>query len=176
MKFVSGILAALSLTASTAVAQQTQGPPLPVNVPNVTLTDLDRNPTGFSEYGKKHLMIFYVDPDAQRQNREFQAELEARQPELYSPDIQSYAVLNLGDTILPGAIVRAIADRRTKGQPTVSLADADHALRDAWGLGDCNGKFCLLFVTREGALVYFRAGVFTEQDKSDFYATVERYQ
>jgi hypothetical protein len=170
------ISAALLFTALQAAAQQKQGPQLPVKVPDVILTDLDRNPTGFSEYGAKHLMIFYVDPDAYRQNREFQAELEARQPELYSPMIQSYAVINLADTILPNSIVRTIADRRTKGQPSISLADPSHALSDAWELGDCNGKFCLLFVTAEGELVYFRSGVFSELDKSDFYDIVARYK
>jgi hypothetical protein len=175
MRLVIVILAAL-LFSVAAAAQQTQGPRLPVKVPDVTLTDLDRHPTGFSEYGRKHLMIFYVDPDAHRQNREFQAELEARQPELYSPGIQSYAVLNLADTILPNGLVRSIAERRTRGQPSISLADADGKLRDAWGLGDCNGKFCLLFVTCEGELVYFRSGVFTERDKADFYDTVAKYQ
>ncbi len=164
------------LSIPTAAAQQTQGPRLPAKVADVTLTDLDKNPTGFSEYGHKHLMIFYVDPDAHRQNREFQAELEARQPELYSPDIQSYAVLNLKDTILPNGIVRSIADRRTKGQPSISLADTNRVLSTEWGLGDCNGKFCLLFVTRDGELVYFRAGEFTAQDRADFYDTVAQYQ
>ena len=168
------ILAVLSI--STAAAQQTQGPQLPVKVSDVTLTDLDKNPTGFSEYGKKHLMIFYVDPDVHRQNKEFQAELEARQPELYSPDIQSYAVINLKDTILPNGIVRAIADRRTKGQPSISLADDARILPAAWSLGDCNGKFCLLFVTRDCELVYFRSGEFTAQDEADFYDTVAKYQ
>jgi hypothetical protein len=157
-------------------AQQTQGPVLPVVVPNVTLTDFDKNPMSMPDYGKKHMMIFYVDPDAHRQNREFQAELEAKRPELYSPYIQAYAIINLKDTIWPNALVRSIADRRTRGQPSVNMADGGHILRDAWGLGDCNGKFCLLFVTREGELVYFRAGEFTPRDEADFYAIVARYQ
>lgn len=168
------ILAALSFSA--AVAQPKQGPMLPVHVENVTLTDLDKNPTGLADYGKKHLMIFYVDPDAHRQNREFQAKIEAQQQELYSPNIQAYAIINLKDTILPNGLVRSIADRRTRGKPSVNLADANHLLRDTWGLGDCNGKFCLLFVTKEAELVYFRAGEFTEQDKKDFYDTVEKYK
>lgn len=159
-----------------AFAQQTQGPALPARVPNVTLTDLDKNLMSLPDYGKKHMMIFYVDPDAHRQNREFQADVEARQPELESPNIQAYAILNLKDTILPNALVRSIADRRTRGKPSVNLADANRILRDAWNLGDCNGKFCVLFVTRDCELVYFRAGDFTDRDVADFYATVKRYQ
>ncbi len=174
MRWSAIILATLSISAATA--QQTQGPVLPVIVSDVTLTDLDKNPTGLVDYGKKHMMIFYVDPDAHRQNREFQAEIEAKEQELYSPNIQSYAIINLKDTIYPNGIVRAIAERRTRGKPSINLADAGHILRDAWQLGDCNGKFCLLFVTRDRELVYFRAGEFTAQDEADFYDTVAKYQ
>ncbi len=180
MKRLFVILAALSLSAAiapaTASAQQKQGPELPVKVPDVTLTDLDKMPTALADYGRKHMMIFYVDPDAHRQNREFQAEIEARQDELASTGIQAYAIINLKDTILPNSLVRSIADRRTRGKPSVNLADADRILSTAWGLGDCNGKFCVLFVTDECELVYFRSGVFTPQDEADFYATVAKYQ
>lgn len=175
MKRCFVILTALSFSV-TAWAQQTQGPRLPVNVPNVTLTGLNKNPADFPDYGEKHMMIFYVDPDAHRQNREFQTELEAKQQELYSPGIQAYAIVNLKDTIYTNAIVRAIAERRTKDNPSVNLADAGRILPGAWGLGDCNGKFCLLFLNRDCELVYFRAGEFTTQNKADFYDTVARYR
>ncbi len=168
------LIAAIALPLMLS-AQQKQGPKLPVHVPNVTLTDLDKDPAQFADYGKKHLMIFYVDPDAHKQNADFQAQIEV-DPNLASPNIQAYAVLNLKDTALPNGIVRSMADKRTKGKPSVNLADANRILRDAWKLGDCNGKFCLLFVTREGELVYFRAGDFTEQDKKDFYDTIAKYK
>ena len=175
MRRLLAIIALLSVFAA-AKAQQTQGPRVPVRVENVALTDLDKNPADLADYGKKHMMIFYVDPDAHRQNREFQAEIEARQQELYSADIQAYAIINLKDTVYPNAIVRAIAERRTKGKPSINLADDNRILSTAWGLGNCNGKFCVLFVTRECELVYFRAGEFTAEDVADFYDTVAKYQ
>ena len=168
------LLAAIVLP-TLLVAQQKQGPTLPVHVSNVTLTDLDKHAAQFADYGKKHLMIFYVDPDAHRQNADFQAQIEVDK-NLQSPNIQAYAVLNLKDTALPNGIVRSMADKRTKGKPSINLADTNRILRDAWKLGDCNNKFCLLFVTKEGQLVYFRAGDFTEQDKKDFYDTVAKYK
>ena len=174
MRFLLAIVALL-LFAATAAAQQKQGPQLPAQVKNVTLTDLDKNPVGIADYGRKHLMIFYVDPDAHRQNAQFQADIEADKS-LLSPNIQAYAVINLKDTILPNSLVRSIADRRTRGKPSVNLADAGRILSTAWDLGNCNNKFCLLFVTREGELVYFRAGEFTAQDERDFYDTVARYK
>lgn len=165
------------LPAFGLFAQQKQGPALPAKVSNVTLTDLDKNPKGLVDLGKKHLMIFYVDPDHHRQNAAFQAEVESKQAELYSPDIQPYAIINLKDApLLPNSLVRELADRRTKGKPSVNLADAARILSSAWGLGDCNNKFCVLFVTRECELVYFRAGEFTAQDVQDFYDTVEKYK
>jgi hypothetical protein len=163
------------LLPMTLPAQQKQGPALPVRVANVTLTDLDKNPVQFADYGKKHMMIFYVDPDAHRQNAQFQADIEVDKS-LHSPNIQAYAVLNLKDTALPNGIVRSMAEKRTKGKPSINLADSGRILRDAWSLGDCNNKFCLLFVTKSGELIYFRAGEFTEQDKKDFYDTVAKYK
>ncbi|MDR2890357.1 MAG: hypothetical protein LBV18_01930 [Alistipes sp.] len=175
----TAVLAAFVLPAllslATAMAQQTQGPRLPATIPNVNLTDLDKVAMSLPDYGRKHMMIFYVDPDAHRQNRDFQTDVEARQPELESPNIQAYAILNLKDTILPNALVRSIADRRTRGKPSVNLADDNRILSTAWGLGDCNGKFCVLFVTRDRQIVYFRAGDFTDRDVAEFYATVKRY-
>jgi hypothetical protein len=169
------LVLALAVPFMTLFAQQTGGPKLPVKVPNVTLTDLDKNPTDFGEYGKKHLMIFYVDPDAHKQNQDFQAQLETN-PRAASPNFQAYAVLNLKDTALPNGIVRSMADKRTKGKPSINLADDNRILSGAWGLGDVNNKFCLLFVTREGELVYFRAGEFTDQDKKDFFAICDKYR
>ncbi len=168
------MLVAMVLPAMLS-AQQKQGPKLPVHVPNVTLTDLDKNPMQFADYGKKNMMIFYVDPDAHKQNADFQARIETDK-NLQSPNIQAYAVLNLKDTALPNGIVRSMAEKRTKGKPSINLADSDRILRDAWKLGDCNGKFCLMFVTKEGELVYFRAGEFTAQDIKDFYDTVAKYK
>ncbi len=166
---------AVALPFVAVFAQQKQGPLLPVKVPNVELTDLDKNPSMFPDYGKKHMMIFYVDPDAHKQNKKFTEELEENNKEV-SPNIQGYAVLNLKDTVFPNGIVRSIADKRTKGKPSINLADPNRALREAWNLGDCNNKFCLLFVTKDCELVYFRAGEFTEEDIADFYTVFNSYK
>lgn len=170
------LVLAVAMPFMALYAQQTQGPKLPVKVPDVELTDLDKNPMKFADYGKKHMMVFYVDPDVgNKQNVKFTEELEAN-GKAVSPDIQGYAVLNLKDTGYPNGIVRSMAEKRTKGKPAINLADASHILRDAWKLGDVNNKFCLMFVTKDCELVYFRAGELTEQDKQDFYDTLEKYK
>ena len=46
----------------------------------------------------------------------------------------------------------------------------------AWGLGDCNNKFVLLFVTKEGELVFMRKGELSEADKEAFYKVLDQYR
>ena len=58
---VIAMLAALSLTASAAMAQG-----LPRKVNNVEVLDLDGKPTKLPYWGEKNLMIFYVDPATSR--------------------------------------------------------------------------------------------------------------
>ena len=60
---VIAMLAALSLTASAAAAQE-----LPRKVNNVEVLDLDGKPAKLPYWGEKNLMIFYVDPDRHKQN------------------------------------------------------------------------------------------------------------
>ena len=67
---VIAMLAALSLTASAAAAQE-----LPRKVNNVEVLDLDGKPTKLPYWGEKNLMIFYVDPDRHKQNNDFTVEL-----------------------------------------------------------------------------------------------------
>ena len=76
------MLTAFALTTAVATAQD-----LPRKVSNVEISDLNKNPTQLPHYGEKNLMIFYVDPDARKQNEAFTYELEenhrAESPETY---------------------------------------------------------------------------------------------
>ena len=49
-------------------------------------------------------------------------------------------------------------------------------LSTAWNLGDCNNKFVLMFVTKEGELVFLRKGVLSDADKEAFYEVLENYK
>lgn len=173
--------AAMIFAPLTAIfAQQKQGPALPVKVSNLNLTDLDKNPKNFVDYGKKCLMIFYVDPDVgENSNKSFTDELESS-GRAVSPNIQGYSVLNLKDTGYPNAIVRSIAEKKTKGKPAINLADADRIVSTNWKLGSCDNKFCVLFVNKAGELVYFRAAVkganLTAQDIKDFNEVLAKYK
>ena len=173
--------ALLVLPLAMLFAQQKQGPTLPAKVSNPAgLTDLDKNAKNFVDYGKKCLMIFYVDPDVgEDSNKKFTDELESS-GRAVSPNIQGYSVLNLKDSGYPNSIVRAMAEKKTKGKPAINLADDSRILSTKWGLGDCNNKFCVLFVNKAGELVYFRAAVkgadLTAQDVKDFNDVVAKYK
>ena len=56
------------------------------------------------------------------------------------------------------------------------LADHDRILSKAWGLGDCNNKFVLMLVSRDGEMLYLRKGELTEEDKAEFYRIVALYR
>lgn len=125
-------------------------------------------------FGEKNLLIFYVDPDARKQNLAFTDSLETHP--LGNPSLESFGVINLKDTSLPNGLIRAVARAKEKKTGAAIYTDPDRLLSRAWGLGDCNGKFVILFVTREGKVVFARWGKFDENDKRDFYAVVSAYR
>ncbi|MBR1993944.1 MAG: hypothetical protein IJ990_00160 [Alistipes sp.] len=127
------------------------------------------------EFGKKHLLIFYVDPDRHKQNEAFTYELEENH-RAESPNIEAFGVLNLKDTFLPNALVRSLAKKRTEKNGALVLADEDRTLATKWGLGDCNNQFVLIFVSNKGELVFLRKGELSEQDKEEFYKVIEQYK
>ncbi len=67
--------------------------------------------------------------------------------------------MNLKDApMVPNSMARNMARKRTAKNGATVLADQDRILSTAWNLGDCNNKFVLMFVTKEGELVFLRKG------------------
>ena len=161
----------LTLAASAAAAQE-----LPRKVNNVEVLDLDGNPAKLPHWGEKNLMIFYVDPDRHKQNNDFTVELEENH-RAQSDNIFGFGVMNLKDApMVPNGMARNMAKKRTAKNGALVLADQDRILSKAWELGDCNNQFVLMIVSKEGELVFLRKGVLSEQDKADFYETIEKYK
>ena len=168
---VIGMLAAFTLAASAAAAQE-----LPRKVDNVEVLDLDGNPAKLPHWGEKNLMIFYVDPDRHKQNNDFTVELEENH-RAQGDNIFGFGVMNLKDApMVPNGMARNMAKKRTAKNGALVLADQDRILSTAWELGDCNNQFVLMIVSKEGELVFLRKGVLSEQDKADFYETIEKYK
>jgi hypothetical protein len=148
---------------------------LPHKVENLELVDLNGNATTLPMWGEKNLLIFYVDPDRHSQNNEFTVEMEEKHLAA-GENIYGLGILNLRDTWLPNNIVGSIARKRTEKNGATIVADKGRFVSEKWGLGDCNNKFVLLLVSKEGELIFCRKGEFTEQDKKEFFEAIEPYR
>lgn len=164
-------MAGITLAISTATAQK-----LPRKVHDVTLIDLYKQSTQLPYFGQKHLLIFYVDPEVHKQNEAFTYEIEENHA-ADSPDIYGFGIINAKDAPwYPNGIIRSMARKRTEKNGALVLMDENRILARQWGLGDCDDCFVMLFVTKEGELVFMRKGEFSEQDKRDFYKMIEQYK
>ena len=146
-------------------------------VPNVEVLDLDGNPAMLPQWGKKNLLIFYVDPDRHKQNEDFTIEMEQNH-RAAGDNLYGFGVINLKDSWypIPDSTVRNMARKRTEKNGATVITDPDRLMSEAWGLGDCNNQFVLMIVTKEGELVYVHKGEYTEKDKEEFYRFVEAYK
>lgn len=143
---------------------------------NVKLLDLEGNAAKLPYFGEKNLMIFYVDPDRHKQNEDFTIELEQNH-RADSENIYGFGVMNLKDApMIPNGMARNMARKRTEKNGATVLADQERTLSTAWGLGDCNNKFVLMFVNKEGELVFLRKGELSEADKQAFYKVLDQYR
>ena len=160
-------------------------PENPYRVINPTIATLTNDLSDLPDYGSRHMFLFYVDPESyviESANRDLEKELKADgklglEGKTYSPDIQGYAVLNLADTKLPSGLIRTVV-RMVLGKnvPSLNYADNDHSLRNAWKLPDVNNKFVLMFITKDGDLVFYRESPMTPEDKELMYSTIQRYR
>lgn len=141
----------------------------------VEIRDVSNNPVMMPRLGEVNLLIFYVDPDHYKQNRKFIDYLTAHS--ILCDSIDSYGIVNLKDApLLPSRIVRSIMRRKSRTTGGIIYTDPNHAVRDAWELGDVNNKFILIFINRNRVIEFYRYGEFTEQDKEDFFRVVDRHR
>lgn len=160
-------------------------PENPYKVVNPSIVTLTNDVSDLPDYGSRHMFLFYVDPESyvtESANRALEKELKADGAmgwagKTYSPKIQGYAVLNLADTKLPSGLVRGIV-RLVLGKniPSLNYADNDHSLRNAWKLPDVNNKFVLMFIDKDGNLVFYRESPMSPEDKELMYNTIQRYR
>ena len=168
-----------TLTAYTAGAQNDlknqSMQPLPHKVENITLKDLNNKPMQLPFFGEKNIIFFYIDPDKHNQNEALTYEMERRHTGT-GPNIEGFGILNLKDTMLPNALIRTMARKRTEKNKAIVLTDDNRDLARAWGLGDCNNCFALIVVTKEGELIYCKKGELTQQEQDDFFEFIEAYR
>ena len=171
------LLIATLFVASVAMAQN-QDENLPRKVENVTIKDLYGNPYKLPHFGEKNLLIFYVDPDAylaMNKNNKFAEELEEN-GRAAGPEIYGFGILNFPDTWLPKNLLRKICRKRVEKNGATIIEDPDHSFKNAWGLGDCDKKFMLLIVSKEGELVYILRDEVDAEGKELFYSIIDKYR
>lgn len=176
-KIVIAFVCAASLACTATVRAQEEDLNLPRKVENIELTDLYGKPARMPMWGEKNLLIFYVDPDRPRQNHDFTVEMEENH-RAAGDNIYGFGIVNLRDSWYPVSddFIRKICRKRTEKNGATIICDADSSIRDKWDLGNCNNKFLIMIVTREGELVYCHKGEYTEEEKEEFYSIVNQYR
>ena len=173
--FIS-LAALIAMAMPVCAAEPTDAAKVPHKVNNVTINDLNGDKTSLPMWGEKNLMIFYVDPDKHKQNEDFTVELEENH-RASGENLYGFGVMNLKDApMVPNGLARKMAAKRTAQNGATVLADQDRVLSTSWQLGDCNNKFVLMIVSKEGELVFLRKGELTAEDKAEFYRVVENYK
>ena len=150
----------------------------PRKVENLTINDINGNPTTLPEFGQKNLLIFYVDPDSYLKggaNKKLSDELEEN-GRAAGAAIRGFGVMNFPDTGLPKNMVRNMARKRAAKNGATILDDDQQLLKKEWGLGDCNNKFVLMVVSKEGELVYCAKDDLDEAGIEAFYQFIDKYR
>ena len=169
------LLLAVMFVASAVEAQELSQPR---KVENLTINDINGNPTTLPQFGEKNLLIFYVDPDSYLKggaNKKLSDALEENGRAAGSA-IRGFGVMNFPDTGLPKNMVRNMARKRAAKNGATILDDDQQLLKKAWGLGDCNNKFVIMIVTKEGELVYCAKDDLDDAGVENFYNVVDKYR
>ena len=170
-------------TLATATAQKHKEvvddrPTLPHKIDNVTVRVVKGDLTKLPYFGEKNLFVFYIDPDVGltgNRTYRFTDDIEERGVDK-GPNLFGFGILNLKDTFLPKNLIRKLAAKRTEKNHGLVLDDSNHTVRDAWGLGDCNNKFVLMVVSKEGELVYCAKDDLDEAGVEAFYQFIDKYR
>lgn len=174
MKKIFLLLAAM-FVATSVEAQELS---LPRKVKNLTIKDIAGNSVTLPEFGEKNLLIFYVDPDSYLKggaNKKLSDELEEN-GRAAGAAIRGFGVMNFPDTGLPKNMVRKIARKRVEKNGATILDDDQQLLKKQWGLGDCNNKFVIMIVSKEGELVYCAKDDLDAAGIEAFYKIVDKYR
>jgi hypothetical protein len=176
MKIKNLLVLAFALVAG--VAAEAQQLSLPRKVGNVTINDISGNKASLPKFGEKNLLIFYVDPDSYLKggsNKKLSDVLEENK-RAQGPSMYGLGVMNFPDTKLPKNMVRNMARKRSEKNGATILDDDQQILKQKWGLGDCNNKFVIMIVSKEGELVYCAKDDLDEAGIENFYKVVDQYR
>lgn len=169
------ITSSLLLLFSLNLSAQQQTAKVGSKVTHVEVRNSKNEPAKIPYLGEKHVLIFYPDPDHGNQNKKFTDYLEENN--IVSDNIFSQGIVNLKDApMYPNGLVRSVIRKKEKKHNIEILTDPDHLLRDAWGLGDVNNLFTIIFVTSDMEIVYLKKGELSKEDQDEFFEIIEKYK
>ncbi len=87
--------------------------------PNVSLLDVNSNPTSMPKIGEKVLLIYYVDPDVYENH--FPVANEVLRKGFASKDYQNIAIMNLKETWVPNFLIISECKKSQKKNPTSQI-------------------------------------------------------
>lgn len=141
----------------------------------ITIYDAYNKPLQLPFLGKKHLLIFYVDPDHPSQNKEFRNYFK-KHP-FTNEHIESYGIVNLKDApLLANSLLRFMIRKEIAGTQAYVYNDPDRTLSRAWKLGNVNNKFVVLWINKECVIEFFKAGQLTEEEIKQVHALIAKYK
>ncbi|HNU68478.1 MAG TPA: YtfJ family protein [Myxococcota bacterium] len=153
------VVAASFVMTSTVAVALNKGD----TVSTVTVKDSKDKDAQIPDIGSKVLAIFYTDPDVQNQNEPFRELLNKSGLDLAK--FRGLGVVNMKDTLLANAIIRSVVRGKEKKFNSLILTDPSHLLKNAWNLGDANGKDIVIIIGKDKKVHYIKAGKMTEAEQ-----------
>jgi len=122
---------------------------------------VDGTPWNSSEMKGKLFVVFYNDPDESGINDH--AAKAIKELKLPKDKTRSYAIINMGATWKPNAIINAALKSKQKENPrTIFVKDLDKLLVKKWKLKDDSSN--IIIVAPDGRVIFCKGGKFSDAD------------
>jgi len=119
----------------------------------------------------KVYVMFYVDPDKKDVNEEFSQALKAKEYRKKGA-FGSIAIINMAATWKPNFAINIILKGKQKEFPkTIYVKDYNKVLVKEWGVRD-NASDILIF-SKDGALLFYKAGKMSTKDTQKAFDIIE---
>jgi hypothetical protein len=142
----------------------------------VELCTYEKQKISIRAFGRKPVLLFYVDPDAQLQNKPFRDSLKMEYRD--TANIACCVVINVkdGSSLIPNALIRKVAEKEVEGANVQLCYDFDRSLREAWNLGEGVNNTCtVILVSKEGEVEFLKMGELTAREKRLLRELLSRY-
>jgi hypothetical protein len=124
---------------------------------NVSLRDSSDNPGArIPDFGAKVVAVFYVDPDNSDRNEPLRDALKAAN--LPVATFRAVGVVNLAESWKPNGIIRTMIRQKERKYGSIVLTDPDRTLKNAWSLGDCDGRDIVIILGKNRQVKYINNG------------------